>query len=406
MNRKEIQETQEIISEQHDSKFGKKGLSTQCIHVGQNPDLVYGGVNVPIYTSTTFVQPKAGDPLGNWWYSRFNNPTRNALERVVSKIENGKYTCIFGSGMAAITAVINILDSGDEILSLDDLYGGTQSYFRSLSSSQNKIKYTFFDFLDLEKLKEKLSKNTKLVYLESSTNPNMKVVDLPSIVKIVKDFNQNIIIAIDNTFLSPYNFKPLDHGADIVIESATKYMNGHSDVLMGITCTNNESLYKRLYNVLTLVGGIPSPFDCYLVLRGLKTLSLRVERQNSNALEVAKFLEQNKNVKKVLYPGLKSSPYYEVSKKLHKGSGGVVSFILKGGLTESRIFLSRLNVFSCAVSLGSVESLAEHPALMTHSAVPPEVRRELGIDDGLIRLSIGVENIEDLIEDLRAALDF
>lgn len=406
MNRKEFQETQKNVAEKHDLKYSGKGLSTQCIHSGQDPGMIYGGVNVPIYTSSTYVQPCPGEPLGPWFYTRNNNPTRKSLERVIAQIEHGKYTCIFGSGMAAISAVISILESGDEVLSLNDLYGGTQTYFRTLSSSQNKIKYTFFDFLDLDKLKPLLNEKIKMVYLESSTNPNMKVVDVPSIVKIVKEYNKNIIIAIDNSFLSPYNFTPLDCGVDIVIESATKYLNGHSDVLMGITCTNDETLYKRLYKVLILVGGAPSAFDCYLVLRGLKTLSLRLERQNQNALAVAQFLEKHKNVVEVKYPGLPSSKYYDISKKLHKGNGGVVTFVIKGGIPESKIFLSRIHVFSCAVSLGSVESLAQHPALMTHSAVPPEIRKEQGIEDGLIRLSVGVENIEDIIEDLRNALDF
>jgi cystathionine gamma-lyase len=250
-----------------------------------------------------------------------------------------------------------------------------------------------------------LNPKVKLIYLESPTNPNLNVVDVVEIVKITKEYNKDILVALDNTFLSPYNFKPLEHGVDICIESCTKYINGHSDVVMGAVITKSDELYEKIHAYQIFAGTIPSPFDCFLCIRGLKTLSLRVERQNSNCLKVAEFLTKHKNVEKVMYPGLESDPGYALAKKYFKGCGGVVSFIIKGGIEKGKAFLQKIKLFHCAVSLGSVESLAEHPATGTHQCIPAEVRKQLGIEDGLIRLSVGIEHIDDIIADLTQALE-
>lgn len=406
MDRKQVQNYNTEYCKHHDEKLTKMGFSTQCCHSGQQPDLVHGGVNVPIFTSSTFIQCKAGEAIGPWFYSRLGNPTRSSLERQIAALENGKNALIFSTGMSAVTACVSILQSGDEIISQDELYGGSQAYFRGFSQMNNKLKYTFNDFMDLEVFKKLLNPNVKMIYVEAATNPGMKVCNIPEISKIAHEFNKDIIVVVDNTFLSPYNFKPLDHGADICLESATKYLNGHSDLCMGILITKCDELHKKLFSLHILTGAVPSAFDCYLCIRGLKTLGLRMEQHNTSGLKIAQFLEKHKNVSQVFYPGLEKSKFYDLSRKLHKGIGGVISFIIKGGLEESKQFLEKLKLFACAVSLGSVESLAEHPALMTHSNVAPELRKQQGIEDGLIRLSVGIENVEDLIADLDNALNF
>ena len=380
-------------------------IETQCIHTGQDPDWIYGSVNVPIFATSTFELPKAGEPMGKWCYSRMNNPTKFSLERIIAQIEGGTKCLVFSSGMAAITATVELVKPGEEIISINDLYGGTQSNFRDIMIKQHGINITFFDFKDMNKFKELLNPKVKMIYLESQTNPNMTVVDIPEIVKITKEYNKEILIAVDNTFLSPYNYKPLEHGVDICVESCTKYISGHSDIILGSITTNSDKLYESLHNYQIYSGTNPSPFDCFLCIRGLKTLSLRVERQNQNGLTVAQFLSKHKNVEKVMYPGLETDPFYEKAKKQFKGCGGVVSFILKGGVEKCKKFLQKIKLFHCAVSLGSVESLAEHPATMTHQCVPPEIRKKIGIEDGLIRLSVGIENIDDLLADLTKALD-
>ena len=380
-------------------------IETQCIHTGQDPDCTFGAVNVPIYASSTFELPKAGEPMGKWCYSRLNNPTKISLERLIAQIEGGTNCLVFSAGMAAITAVVELVKPGEEIISINDLYGGTQSNFRDIMIGQHGVKITFFDFKDLNKFKELLNPKVKMVYLESPTNPNLTVVDVAEVAKITKEFNKDILVVVDNTFLSPYNFKPLEHGADICVESCTKYINGHSDVIMGAVITKNDQLFEKIHNYQIFAGTIPSPFDCFLCIRGLKTLSLRVERINFNGLKVAEFLSKHKNVEKVMYPGLESDPYHAIAKKYYKGCGGIVSFILKGGMEKSKEFLKKVKLFHCAVSLGSVESLAEHPASMTHQCVPPEIRKQLGIEDGLIRLAIGIEHIDDILADLTQALE-
>ena len=343
--------------------------------------------------------------MGKWCYSRLYNPTKLALERLLAQIEGGNNALIFSSGLAAITAVIELIQPGEEVISIDDLYGGTQNNFRDIQIKKHGTKITFFDFKDLGEFKKLLNPKVKMVYLESPTNPNMTVVDTVEVAKIIKEYNKDILLVVDNTFLSPYNFKPLENGADICVESCTKYINGHSDTVMGAVITKSQELFDKIHGLQIFTGGIPGPFDCYLCLRGLKTLSLRMERHNYNGLEVAKFLEKHPNVEKVKYPGLESDPFHNIAKKYFKGSGAVVTFVLKGGLEKSKKFLEKIKLFHCAVSLGSVESLAEHPASMTHQCVPPEVRKSLGIEDGLIRLAVGIEHIDDIIADLKQALE-
>ena len=405
MDRKTLQEAHEKFYPEYDAKFKDMKIETQCIHTGQDPDWIYGSVNVPIFATSTFELPKAGEPMGKWCYSRMNNPTKFSLERIIAQIEGGTKCLVFSSGMAAITATVELVKPGEEIISINDLYGGTQSNFRDIMIKQHGINITFFDFKDMNKFKELLNPKVKMIYLESQTNPNMTVVDIPEIVKVTKEYNKEILIAVDNTFLSPYNYKPLEHGVDICVESCTKYISGHSDIILGAVTTKSDKLYESLHNYQIFSGTNPSPFDCFLCIRGLKTLSLRVERQNQNGLAVAQFLSKHKNVEKVMYPGLETDPFYEKAKKQFKGCGGVVSFILKGGVEKCKQFLQKVKLFHCAVSLGSVESLAEHPATMTHQCVPPEIRKKIGIEDGLIRLSVGIENIDDLLADLSQALE-
>ena len=405
MDRKLIQEAHEKYYPEYDAKFKDMKIETQCIHTGQNPDWTFGSVNVPIFATSTFELPKAGEPMGKWCYSRLNNPTKLALERLLAQIEGGKNCLAFSSGLAAVTATVELIKPGEEIISINDLYGGTQNNFRDIMVKQHGVKITFFDFKDLSKFKELLNPQVKMIYLESPTNPNLTVVDVAEVVKITKEFNKDILIAVDNTFLSPYNFKPLEHGVDICVESCTKYINGHSDVIMGAVITKSDELYEKLHNYQIFAGTIPSAFDCFLCIRGLKTLSLRVERINYNGLKVAEFLSKHKNVEKVMYPGLETDPFHAIAKKYYKGCGGIVTFILKGGIEKSKEFLKKVKVFHCAVSLGSVESLAEHPATMTHQCIPAEVRKQLGIDDGLIRLAVGIEHIDDILADLTQALE-
>jgi cystathionine gamma-lyase len=307
--------------------------------------------------------------------------------------------------MGAITGAIQLLKSGEEVICIEDVYGGTQRYFRKISQPHQGVEFTFIPFDNLETFSKVLNPKTKMVWLESPTNPTLQTADLTEVVRITKEFNPEILIVVDNTFMSPYNCKPLDFGVDLVIESATKYIGAHSDIVMGTCSMNSKELYDRLFFVHKSIGAVPSPFDCFLAIRGLKTLSIRVERQNQNALAVARFLEKHNNVVSVLYPGLESSKYHQIAKKQQKGFGGVVSFVIKGGLEESKKFLESLRIFILAESLGSVESLAEHPALMTHFSVAPEIRKELGIEDGFIRLAVGIEDIEDLIGDLDQALN-
>ncbi len=377
-----------------------EGFGTLSIHTSQEPNPINGAVCPAIELSTTYVSNKS-----NFEYSRCSNPTRKILEELIARTECGKYGMCFSSGMAAISSTINILKPGDNILSIGDIYGGTHKYFSKVAEKLNNIKVIYVDLINIKNtLPDTLRNNPKItcIWLESVTNPLLRVCDIEEICSIAHKFN--VMVFVDNTFATPYNVKPLNLGVDIVVHSVTKYLNGHSDVIMGCAITNSETIRDKLKFIQSCVGAVPSPFDCYMVIRGMKTLHLRMKKHAENALEVAEYLEKHPKIERVYYPGLKSHPNYETTLKQMKTGGGMVTILLKGGLKESTVFLGNLKLFAVAVSLGCVESLAELPATMTHGSIPREERLQLGITDNLCRLSVGVENIEDIINDLEQAL--
>lgn len=388
-----------------DGDFGAKTdphFATKAIHVGQDPEQWSTmAVVPPISMSSTFKKTTAGDESG-YVYSRSANPTRNVLETCIAALENGKYGLCFASGLAATQCITHLLEKGDHIICCDDIYGGTNRFFRCLASRMG-IEVDFVDASDVKNVQNAIKKNTKMVWVETPTNPTMKLIDIAGTAKVVKA-QKDIIYVVDNTFMSPYFQQPLSLGADIAMHSMSKYMNGHSDVVMGAIVTSNNELYDRLKFFQNAAGLIPSPFDCYLVNRGLKTLHLRMEGHMENGLAVAKFLEKHPSVTKVIHPGLPSHPQHQLAKRQCSGYSGMVSFYLKGGLTESKKFLSHLKIFTLAESLGGFESLAELPSIMTHASVPEADREKLGISDSLIRLSVGLESIPDLLRDLDEAL--
>ena len=379
------------------------GFETKAIHAGQNPDPTNGAIMTPIYATSTYVQQSPGIHQG-YEYSRSHNPTRKALEDCISALENGSKGFAFASGMAAIGTVLEILNSGDHVIAMDDLYGGTYRLFEDVRKRSSGLEFSFVDLSDSKKLKEAIRPNTKMIWVESPTNPLLKLVDLSVIAKFAKD--NNIISVCDNTFCSPYIQKPLDFGIDIVVHSATKYLNGHSDVVGGVVvcAEDREDLSDDMFYLSNSVGGILSPFDSFLLLRSLKTLSVRMDRHCESALKLSKFLESHKAIEKVIYPGLTSHPQHNVAKKQMHKFGGMITAILKGGLNASKTFLENTKIFSLAESLGGVESLIEHPAIMTHASVPQKVREQIGIEDGLVRFSVGIETYEDLEKDLDQAL--
>jgi len=377
------------------------GFGTRAIHAGQQPDPITGAVCVPISLATTFVQKSPGVHTG-YEYSRTGNPTRAAFEANIASIENGKYGLAFASGSATTVTIINTLKHGDHVITIDDVYGGTNRYFNKVANVVSHIEFSFIDFHKPGAFESAIKPNTKLVWLETPTNPTLKIVDIEAIARTAHQ--HNLIVVVDNTFASPYIQNPLDLGADIVVHSVTKYLGGHSDVVMGVLVTNNDELYTKLKFLQNSIGAIPAPFDCYMALRGVKTLHLRMREHSVNAQAVAEYLESHPAVEKVIYPGLKSHPQHDIAKKQMRAFGGMITFFLRGGLHESRVFLEHLKLFALAESLGAVESLAEHPAIMTHAAVPAEQRAILGISDNLIRLSIGVEDLKDIVGDLKAAL--
>ncbi|ORX79158.1 cystathionine gamma-synthase [Anaeromyces robustus] len=378
------------------------GFATRAIHVGQDPDPVTGAVIPALSLATTFKQSAAGVHTG-FEYSRTGNPTRNGFEKAVASLECAKYGIAFSSGSSTTAAIINLLKNGDHVVSIDDVYGGTNRFLNKVAITQG-IETSFVDLTDPKILHTTIKSNTKLVWIETPTNPTMKMVDIEAIVKTVKEINKDIIVVVDNTFMSPYFQNPITFGADICVNSISKYINGHSDVIMGIAVTNNKEIHDRLRFIQNSVGSIPSPFDCYLANRGVKTLAVRMEQHQKNALAVAKFLEAHPLVEAVYYPGLESHPQHELAKKQMKGFGAMMSIRIKGNLDTSNKFLSSLKIFTLAESLGGVECLCELPCIMTHAAVPPEQRAKLGITDTLIRLSVGIENTEDIINDLDQAL--
>lgn len=377
-------------------------FNTKVIHGGQQHEPATGSVNVPVFLTSTFAQKSPGEHSG-YEYSRAANPTRQALEDSLASIENGARGLAFGSGLAAIDCVLKLLNPGDEVIAVDDLYGGSYRMFTRLFEKY-QLKFTFISFDDANEISEKISDKTKLIWIETPTNPLMKLVDIKAVTEIVK--GKDILVAVDNTFATPYLQRPIDLGADIVMHSATKYLGGHSDVIAGALVAKTAELGEKLHFIQFASGGILGPHDAYLVLRGIKTLALRVQRHSENGLAIAKYLENHPAVEKVIYPGLQSHPQYELATRQMKDFGGMVSFTFTSGKKEDAVrFLEHLKVFTLAESLGGVESLANHPALMTHASIPEEKRAELGITDDLVRLSVGIEDAEDLIADLESAFN-
>lgn len=380
--------------------YKELGFETRAIHVAQEPEKEYGSVMPPIYLTSTFAQESPG-VVKKFDYSRGGNPTRNAYAECVASLEGAKHGFAYASGLAATTTLLLTLKAGDHIIANDDMYGGTFRLFEKIFKKFN-IEFTYVDLTDISNLAPAIKENTKWIWLETPTNPTLKISDIQALSSIAHE--KDLLVAVDNTFMSPYFQNPLIQGADLVMHSATKYLNGHSDIIGGILVTNNDQLAEQLNFITMSTGAVASPFDSYLAMRSLKTLSVRMQAHEKNALKIAEFLEQHKNVEKVLYPGLASHPQYELAKKQMSGFGGMVTFYIKGGLKEARGFLEKVKVFTLAESLGGVESLVEHPAIMTHASVPADQRKLLGIDDTLIRISVGIESIEDLIKDIEQAL--
>lgn len=378
-------------------------FNTKVIHGGQHHDASTGAVMPPVYQTSTFVQTSPGQPLNpDYEYSRAANPTRTVLENALASIENGIRGLAFSSGLAATDCVLRSFKAGDEIIAMDDLYGGTYRMFTRIYK-ESGIKFHFVDMNDLEKFQSLINENTKLVWVETPTNPLMKLADIAAIAQITKA--NNILFAVDNTFATPYLQKPLDLGADIVMHSATKYLGGHSDVIAGALIVKDEALGNKLHFQQFATGATLGPMDSFLVLRGIKTLHLRVQRHCENGEKVVAFLNSHPKIQTVYYPGLPEHPFHEIAKKQMSGFGGMVSFTFKSGEKSDAIaFLEKLKVFTLAESLGGVESLANHPALMTHASIPEDKRKEVGITDDLVRLSVGVEDAADLIADLEQAL--
>lgn len=378
-------------------------FNTKVIHGGQHHEPATGSVNVPVFLTSTYAQESPGIHSG-YEYSRAANPTRQALEDSLASIENGARGLAFGSGLAAIDCVLKLLNPGDEVIAVDDLYGGTYRMFVRLFEKY-QLKFTFVNFDDVSKISDLITEKTKLTWLETPTNPLMKLVDIKAVCDLVKD--QDILVAVDNTFASPYLQRPLELGADIVMHSATKYLGGHSDVIAGALVAKDRELGEKLHFIQFASGGILGPHDSYLVLRGIKTLALRMQRHSENGQKIAEFLQNHPKVKDVIYPGLANHPQHDLAKRqMPKGFGGMVSFNFKSGEKADAIkFLENVKVFTLAESLGGVESLANHPALMTHASIPAEKRAEIGITDDLVRLSAGIEDAEDLIADLEKAFN-
>jgi len=376
-------------------------FNTKVIHGNQHHEAVTGAVMPPVFLTSTYAQVSPGNPVGDYEYSRAANPTRQALEDALASIENGARGLAFSSGLAATDCLLRSFKAGDEIIAMDDLYGGTYRLFTRIYKDSG-VKFHFVDMNDMEKFQSLINDNTKLVWVETPTNPLMKLADIAEIAKITK--KHNILFAVDNTFATPYLQKPLDLGADIVMHSATKYLGGHSDVIAGALVIKDAALGEQLHFQMFATGGTLGPMDSFLVLRGIKTLHLRVQRHCENGEKVAAFLSNHPEVEKVYYPGLPDHPFHEIAKKQMSGFGGMVSFTFKSGKKIDAIsFLEKLKVFTLAESLGGVESLANHPALMTHASIPEDKRKEIGITDDLVRLSVGVEDIDDLLADLEQA---
>ncbi len=386
------------------AKNKKQGFETRAIHAGQEADPATGAVMMPIYTSSTFKQESPGVHKG-YDYSRSGNPTRKAFEECMASLEDGIKGYGFSSGVAAISACVELLEPGDHVIAMDDLYGGTVRLFNEIKTKSQGIKITYVDMTDFDNVEKAYTDKTKMIFVETPTNPLLKIADLKKIANFAKE--KKILSVCDNTFASTYIQKPLNFGIDIVLHSATKYLGGHSDLIAGVLVIgkDDKNLLEKMANIQNSLGPITSTFDSYLILRSLKTLSLRMERHSNNALLLANELINHEKIQKVIYPGLESHPQHQLAKKQMNGFGGIISIELSGGLEASKSFLEKTKIFSLAESLGGVESLIEHPALMTHASVPAEIRDKIGITDGLIRLSVGIESVEDLIDDIDQALN-
>ena len=377
-------------------------FATRAIHAGQEPDPSTGAIMTPIYATSTYVQQSPGKHKG-YDYARSINPTRLAYERCIADLESGTCGWAFASGLAAIATALDVLDSGSHIIASDDLYGGTFRLFEKVRRRSANLDFTYVDLTEASRFKDEIKSNTRMVWIETPSNPLLKLIDLEAIAKIARE--KNIICVSDNTFATPWIQRPIEFGFDMVIHSATKYLNGHSDMVGGVTVVGeNKELSDKIAFLQNSVGAIAGPFDSFLVMRSLKTLGLRMERHCANALEIARWLEEQPQVKLVNYPGLKSHPQHDLARTQMRGFGGMVTITLKADLAGTRRFLENTHLFSLAESLGGVESLIEHPALMTHASVPKEQREALGITDSLVRLSVGVEDLRDLIDDLQTAL--
>jgi cystathionine gamma-lyase len=379
----------------------KLSLATRAIHAGQAPDPATGAIMTPTYQTSTFVQSSPGKTKG-FEYSRTHNPTRLAWERCIADLEGGVSGFAFASGMAATSTVLELQDSGSHVIAMDDLYGGSYRLFERVRRRSAGLDFTFLDLNDAAALKAALKPNTRMIWAETPTNPLLKLVDIAKVAKFARQ--HDLLLVVDNTFASPIVQRPLELGADIVVHSATKYLNGHSDMVGGVAVAATQALAEQLAFLQNSVGAVAGPFDAWLALRGVKTLALRMQAHCTNALELAKWLERHPAVERVHYPGLKSHPQHALARRQMHGFGGIVTIEVKGGLRKARRVLEHTHLFSLAESLGGVESLIEHPAIMTHASVPPAIRKRLGIGDGLIRLSVGVEDVRDLRDELDMAL--
>lgn len=381
----------------------KHGLATRAIHAGQQPDPSTGAIMTPIYATSTYVQSSPGKHLG-WEYSRSHNPTRDAYEKCIADLEGGIRGLAFASGMAATATVLELLDSGDHVVAGDDLYGGTFRLFHRVRERSAGLNFTFVPMARPEELLAAMRPETRMVWVETPTNPMLQIIDIAAAAEIAH--TRGALLVVDNTFATPMLQRPLELGADIVVHSATKYLNGHSDMIGGIAVVrDDEELAQKLWFLLNSIGGIQGPFDSFLALRGLKTLALRMKAHSENAATIAHWLSEQPGIRSVIYPGLASHPQHSLAMRQMSGQGGgIISIDVRGGLPAARSMLERCHLFSLAESLGGVESLINHPAIMTHASVPPDQRARLGISDSLVRLSVGVEEVDDLIEDLAHAL--
>ena len=386
------------------AKNKNQGFETRAIHAGQEADPATGAVMMPIYTSSTFKQDSPGIHKG-YDYSRSGNPTRNAFEDCMASLEEGIKGYGFSSGVAAISACVELLEPGDHVIAMDDLYGGTVRLFNEIKTKSQGITVTYVDMTDFDNVEKAFTNKTKMIFVETPTNPLLKITDLEKIANFAKE--KKILSVCDNTFASTYIQKPLNFGIDIVLHSATKYLGGHSDLIAGVLVIgrDDKNLLEKMANIQNSLGPITSTFDSYLILRSLKTLPIRMERHSKNALLIANELINHEKIYNVIYPCLESHPQHQLAKKQMNGFGGIISIELSGGLEASKTFLEKTKIFSLAESLGGVESLIEHPALMTHASLPAETRDKIGITDGLIRLSVGIESVEDLIDDIHQALN-